>query len=138
MAGGRLLLDSAPLMRMLHYFLAFAMVYVPALGWTTYLGMTGSPKHLPAGLVTAILGVALHTLLLLFMILTGRILKEAMRARPLSNEYLEELNGFFARKSAYPLAIIGSFSITTAAVLCLLYTSPSPRDQRGSRMPSSA
>ena len=25
-----------------------------------------------------------------------------------------------------------------AAVTCLLYTSPSPRDQRGSRMPSSA
>ena len=27
---------------------------------------------------------------------------------------------------------------TTAYVTCLLYTSPSPRDQRGSRMPSSA
>ena len=27
---------------------------------------------------------------------------------------------------------------TTKATLCLLYTSPSPRDQRGSRMPSSA
>ena len=26
----------------------------------------------------------------------------------------------------------------TRTVLCLLYTSPSPRDQRGSRMPSSA
>ena len=26
----------------------------------------------------------------------------------------------------------------TAAYVCLLYTSPSPRDQRGSRMPSSA
>ena len=26
----------------------------------------------------------------------------------------------------------------TKAFLCLLYTSPSPRDQRGSRMPSSA
>ena len=25
-----------------------------------------------------------------------------------------------------------------AIVICLLYTSPSPRDQRGSRMPSSA
>ena len=25
-----------------------------------------------------------------------------------------------------------------ASVICLLYTSPSPRDQRGSRMPSSA
>ena len=28
--------------------------------------------------------------------------------------------------------------ISTVAGICLLYTSPSPRDQRGSRMPSSA
>ena len=27
---------------------------------------------------------------------------------------------------------------TTQVIVCLLYTSPSPRDQRGSRMPSSA
>ena len=27
---------------------------------------------------------------------------------------------------------------TTQTIICLLYTSPSPRDQRGSRMPSSA
>ena len=27
---------------------------------------------------------------------------------------------------------------TTTSSICLLYTSPSPRDQRGSRMPSSA
>ena len=33
------------------------------------------------------------------------------------------------------LIIVG---IGTLLVLCLLYTSPSPRDQRGSRMPSSA
>ena len=31
-----------------------------------------------------------------------------------------------------------SFDITTTVNTCLLYTSPSPRDQRGSRMPSSA
>ena len=31
-----------------------------------------------------------------------------------------------------------SFNITTLSDHCLLYTSPSPRDQRGSRMPSSA
>ena len=31
-----------------------------------------------------------------------------------------------------------SFSILTRGKSCLLYTSPSPRDQRGSRMPSSA
>ena len=30
------------------------------------------------------------------------------------------------------------FVMDTHPVLCLLYTSPSPRDQRGSRMPSSA
>ena len=29
-------------------------------------------------------------------------------------------------------------SLTAAFIVCLLYTSPSPRDQRGSRMPSSA
>ena len=33
------------------------------------------------------------------------------------------------------VAIFGS---TGQAQFCLLYTSPSPRDQRGSRMPSSA
>ena len=32
----------------------------------------------------------------------------------------------------------GSGNATEQLVLCLLYTSPSPRDQRGSRMPSSA
>ena len=37
-------------------------------------------------------------------------------------------------------ALIGSASLRRRAQLaaCLLYTSPSPRDQRGSRMPSSA
>ena len=33
---------------------------------------------------------------------------------------------------------LGAGKTTTLARLCLLYTSPSPRDQRGSRMPSSA
>ena len=32
----------------------------------------------------------------------------------------------------------GSFAIVGLLSICLLYTSPSPRDQRGSRMPSSA
>ena len=39
-------------------------------------------------------------------------------------------------------AIVGTLLITVLAsaiaIPCLLYTSPSPRDQRGSRMPSSA
>ena len=32
----------------------------------------------------------------------------------------------------------GSGNVMTRITACLLYTSPSPRDQRGSRMPSSA
>ena len=32
----------------------------------------------------------------------------------------------------------GSIPIKSTITVCLLYTSPSPRDQRGSRMPSSA
>ena len=43
----------------------------------------------------------------------------------------------------YIARMIGGFAFGTALILaptyiCLLYTSPSPRDQRGSRMPSSA
>ena len=34
--------------------------------------------------------------------------------------------------------LLESYGISPKRVVCLLYTSPSPRDQRGSRMPSSA
>ena len=36
------------------------------------------------------------------------------------------------------LRVIDSLQLTAYHKVCLLYTSPSPRDQRGSRMPSSA
>ena len=42
----------------------------------------------------------------------------------------------FIRYSGSPIAL--SFSEKSDDKSCLLYTSPSPRDQRGSRMPSSA
>ena len=50
----------------------------------------------------------------------------------------------FSKASEYVPAIDDAYrfdSRTTQAIcagFCLLYTSPSPRDQRGSRMPSSA
>ena len=37
-----------------------------------------------------------------------------------------------------PFGIMSLFGFFAASGVCLLYTSPSPRDQRGSRMPSSA
>ena len=43
------------------------------------------------------------------------------------------------RISIHHLSVQGSFRLGLhGAYICLLYTSPSPRDQRGSRMPSSA
>ena len=57
-------------------------------------------------------------------------------ARPLAMpaEVIEE---FWLRLIAQALEL--SFEVAVAQGLaCLLYTSPSPRDQRGSRMPSSA
>ena len=43
-----------------------------------------------------------------------------------------------ARQNGLPLLVYLGLSEDYAYASCLLYTSPSPRDQRGSRMPSSA
>jgi hypothetical protein len=91
---------------------------VPALLWTTWTGVTGRlGAHLGAGLFTAIFLTATHSLLILFMILTGRVLKEAMRARPLGRGFLAELNEFFAEKKAYPVALLAVAVTVAAAVL---------------------
>ena len=44
----------------------------------------------------------------------------------------------FGNKEGLYHAVIDQVYTHILACLCLLYTSPSPRDQRGSRMPSSA
>ena len=43
-----------------------------------------------------------------------------------------------AKFAVADFAILNAGSIYDLSITCLLYTSPSPRDQRGSRMPSSA
>ena len=104
-------------MRMVHYFASLAVLVVPALVWTAVSGLVGSPSHVGVGLFSAIFAVAVHSLLILFMIVTGRVLKEAMVARPLSPRFLAELNAFFAKKQAYPAALLAVLAITSAAVL---------------------
>lgn len=106
-------------MRMVHYYLALALVLAPCLLLTLLSGVfhDGSERHLVLGLFTAVACVATHTLLILFMIVTGRVLKAAMQSRSLSGEFLAELNLFFARRKAYPLAIGAAFAATSAAVL---------------------
>ncbi len=104
-------------MRMVHYFGALAVLVVPALLWTAVSGLLGSPAHVGIGLFGAVFAAAVHSLLILFMIVTGRVLKEAMASRPLGPEFLAELNVFFARKKAYPVALFAVLAIVVAAVL---------------------
>ena len=49
---------------------------------------------------------------------------------PVAGKVAWSIYGLMAATLALPLLVLLNF--------CLLYTSPSPRDQRGSRMPSSA
>jgi hypothetical protein len=106
-------------MRMAHYSLAGALLLAPALLATLVTGLAfeGDPTHLTLGLITAILCVAQQTLLILFMLVTGRVIRAAMQTRPLSPAFLQELNVFFARRRAYPLAVLSAFSAVAAAVL---------------------
>ena len=105
-------------MRMVHYFAGLAALVLPALlgaAWTGFAGF--GEAHVSWGLVAAVYTAAVHTLLILFVLVTGRVLKEAMAARPLGPEFLAELNVFFARKKAYPFAILAACATAAAAVL---------------------
>ncbi len=104
---------------MVHYYLALACVLAPCLLLTLVSGAfhDGSQRHLFLGFFTAVLSVATHTLLILFMIVSGRVLRVAMQSRALPAQFLAELNGFFAERSAYPMALFSAFAATAAAVL---------------------
>jgi hypothetical protein len=104
-------------MRMVYYYTALAVATIPALFATAILGAMGSAHHLPLGLFSALLAVATHSLVILFMVVTGRVLREAQRNCQLGSEFLEEANRFFREHAGYPAAIFGSFSIVVAAVL---------------------
>ncbi len=105
-------------MRMVHYFGALALIVAPALLATAITGIFADPAtHLAVGLLTAIFAVATHTLMIVFMIVTGRVLKAAMQSWALDGTYLAELNAFFAKQSSYPAAILASGAIVATGVL---------------------
>ena len=77
-------------MRMVHYFAALVAVAVPALFAAAGLGIYGKlDLHIKVALAAAILVVGLHSLLIIFMIVTGRVLREAVRARDLPTSFLD-------------------------------------------------
>ncbi|MCZ6596319.1 MAG: hypothetical protein O7B99_01635 [Planctomycetota bacterium] len=113
-------------MRMVHYFAGMALMTTALLVLTAWSGIAhlgdgeaydGENRHLSIGLIGSIVTVGTHTLVILFMIITGKVLKAAMESRPLPPSFLEELNGFFARKKAYPVAVLAATWITVVAVL---------------------
>lgn len=105
-------------MRMKNYFAIGALLALVGLAATLTSGLVlGGERHLWIGLFTATLCVAVHTLVILFMLITGRILREAMRARDLGREFLEELNRFFSRRKAYPLTVFAALAIVATGVL---------------------
>jgi hypothetical protein len=101
------------------YYAGLAVPAALALLATMMLGFAETTRatHVAAGLVTSILVVAVHTLLILFMVVTGRVIKSAMRTRPLSPEFLPELNAFFATKRGFPVAVFAVLAIVSVAVL---------------------
>lgn len=105
-------------MRMSLYFLIACIASMLALLVAAGLGFSGQTDlHFKIALPAAILTIGAHTLLILFMLVTGRILREAIRSRDLPRDFLSELNEFFSSKSAYPAAILGCFSIAAASIM---------------------
>ena len=78
---------------------------------------TGSGAHMYLGLFTSMGCVLQNTLLIMFMIVTGRVLRQAVALRSLPPAFLERLNQFFARRSAYPAALLAAVTAVAAAVL---------------------
>ena len=106
-------------MRMVSYFGPMAVLVALSLIATALLGIWsgGSSNHLTLGLFAAVLTVGVHSLMILFMIITGRVLRAAMQSRPLGDTYLAELNEFFAKKPGYPAALLAALAIVATGVL---------------------
>ena len=97
---------------------------------STYTGATAAPRKLkPRSAVPSGLGEALR-----LMVAGGRYTRHLSPALGFGDEGSERRDIGPAQALVYTLELVSIEGATT----CLLYTSPSPRDQRGSRMPSSA
>jgi len=89
--------------------------------------LTGSGGEPVVQLKTSFGGGKTHSMLALYHLICGN---EKLPKLAAIKELLDEI-GIKAIPEAACAVLVGTY-------LCLLYTSPSPRDQRGSRMPSSA
>ncbi len=104
-------------MRMSHYFLSLAVLAVGGLLATALAGVAGSDLHLWIALPTAIVVVGLHSLVIMFVLIGGRLLREGINNCGLDPSFLTRNNAYFKSLSGLFLTIGGAFSIVAAGVL---------------------
>jgi hypothetical protein len=104
-------------MRMSHYFLSLLVLAVGGLVATAIGGLQGASWHLILALPTAALVVGLHSLVILFVLIGSRLLREGTRNCALKPELLQRNNDYFRRLSGLFLSLGGAFSIVAAGVL---------------------
>ena len=64
--------------------------------------------------------------------------ESCLRAPSIHIQSLEVAPSFSVNPGVAARSAVNPLEVNARSAFCLLYTSPSPRDQRGSRMPSSA
>ena len=104
-------------MRMSHYYLSLMVLAVGGLLATATAGLLGSELHLTIALGTALVVVGLHSLVILFMLISSRLLREGHENCGLSPEYMQRSNDFFRERGGFFLVLGGAFSIVVAGVL---------------------
>lgn len=104
-------------MRMSHYYLSLLVLSLIGLVATAFAGVMGSPMHLTIALPTAMLVVGMHSMVILFVLIGSRLLREGTNNCGLTPEFLQESNTYFRKVSGLFLTVGGAFSIVAAAVL---------------------
>lgn len=104
-------------MRMSHYYISLMVLAVGGLLTTATAGLMGASIHLTVALGTAMVVVGMHSLVILFMLISSRLLREGHENCGLSPTYLKRSNDFFRERGGFFLALAGAFSIVTAGVL---------------------
>ena len=102
---------------MSHYYLSLAVLAVGGLLATALAGVLGWEHHLSVALPTAIVVVGMHSLVILFVLIGGRLLKEGVANCGLDPAFLQRNNAYFKSRRGLFLSVGGAFGIVAAGVL---------------------
>lgn len=104
-------------MRMSTYYLVLLGLSILGLVATALAGVLGTPVHLTIALPTAILTVLTHSMVVVFILIGTRLVREGVDNCGLSKDFLARSNTYFKELTGLFLSIGGAFSIVAAAVL---------------------